>query len=227
VKETTMTLTFKALAALLAYPSDDLVAALPEILGILEGDRRLPRRVRADLAALVDELRSMDPLDAQERYVATFDRGRAACLHLFEHVHGESRDRGQAMVDLKSMYERAGLVLAGHELPDYLPALLEFLSLQPFEVAEAMLDDCAHVVRKVGDALASRGSCYAAVFAAILAVVDLPGLTGKAEAVDEKPMDEEWAEAPVVFGPAAGAACGAPMPAQSIIQFVPRAGEAR
>ena len=127
-----MTITFKALAALLAYPSDDLVAALPEILDVLEGDRRLPRRVRADLAALVDELRWMDPLDAQVRYVATFDRGRAACLHLFEHVHGESRDRGQAMVDLKSMYERAGLALAGHELPDYLPALLEFLSLQPF-----------------------------------------------------------------------------------------------
>ena len=169
--------------------------------------------MRADLAALVDELRAMDPLDAQERYVATFDRGRATSLHLFEHVHGESRDRGQAMVDLKSMYERAGLALAGNELPDYLPAVLEFLSLQPFEVAEAMLDDCAHIVRKIGDALASRGSSYAAVFAAVLAVVDLPGLAGKAEAVAEKPMDEEWAEEPVVFGPAAGAACGAPMPA--------------
>ena len=84
------------------------------------------------------------------------------------------------------MYERAGLALAGHELPDYLPALLEFLSLQPFEEAEAMLGDCAHVVRKVGDALASRGSSYAAVFAAILAVVDLPGLTGKAAAVEPR-----------------------------------------
>jgi len=222
-----MTITFKAAAALLAYPTEELVAALPDILEILEDDRRVPRRVRADLATLVDDLRCADPLDAQERYVATFDRGRAACLHLFEHVHGESRDRGQAMVDLKSMYERAGLSLAGHELPDYLPALLEFLSLQPFEVAEAMLGDCAHVVRKVGDALASRGSPYAAVFAAVLAVAGLPGLTGKAEDVPEKPMDEEWAEAPVVFGPAAGAACGAPMPTQSIIQFVPRAGEAR
>ncbi len=59
-----MTITFKALAALLAYPSDDLVGALPEILEILEDDRRLPRRVRADLAALVGELRSMDPLAA-------------------------------------------------------------------------------------------------------------------------------------------------------------------
>jgi nitrate reductase delta subunit len=222
-----MTMTFKALAALLAYPTDELIAALPEILEVLEGDRRLPRKVRAELAALAEELRASDPLDAQERYVATFDRGRAACLHLFEHVHGESRDRGQAMVDLKSMYERAGLALAGHELPDYLPALLEFLSLQPFEVAVAMLEDCAHVVRKVGDALAARGSRYAAVFAAILAAVDLPGLTGKADHAPEKPMDEEWAEAPVVFGPAAGAACGAAAPQRSIIQFVPRAGEAR
>jgi len=222
-----MTITFKALAALLAYPTDDLVAALPEILDIVEDERRLPGRVRRDLAALVGELRAADRLDVQERYVATFDRGRATCLHLFEHVHGESRDRGQAMVDLKSMYERAGLTLAGHELPDYLPALLEFLSLQPREVAEAMLGDCAHVVRKVGDALASRGSRYAAVFAAILALVDLPGLSGKAGAIDEKSMDEEWAEAPVVFGPAAGAACGAPAPTHSVIQFVSRAGQAR
>jgi nitrate reductase delta subunit len=222
-----MTISFKALAALLAYPSEDLLAALPEVREVLAADRSLPHPVRAGLDALVRDLQGSDPLDAQERYVGTFDRGRAACLHLFEHVHGESRDRGQAMVDLKAMYEQAGLALAGHELPDYLPALLEFLSLQPFEVAEAMLGDCAHVVRRIGDALAARGSPYAAVFAAVLAVVDLPGLTGKAADTPEKPMDEEWAEAAVVFGPEAGTACGAAVPQRSIIQVVPRAGEAR
>ena len=55
---------------------------------------------------------------------------RRLSLHLFEHVHGESRDRGQAMVDLKAMYENAGLFVT-RELPDYVPLLLEFLSTQP------------------------------------------------------------------------------------------------
>ncbi len=217
-----MSISFKALAALLSYPSEDLVAALPEIRAILEADRALPRSVRADLGRLVDDLAGADLLDAQERYVALFDRGRATSLHLFEHVHGESRDRGQAMVDLKEVYGRAGLRLAGNELPDYLPALLEFLGLQPPEVAEAMLGDCAHLVRKVGEAVASRGSRYGAVFAAALALVREKGLDPKAAPPEDKPLDEEWAEAPVIFGPAAGAACGVAPPAQSVVTFVPR-----
>jgi nitrate reductase delta subunit len=230
-----MTTTFKALSALLTYPGDELIAALPDIRALLDGERRLPRAVRRALAELIDELAARDVLDAQERYVDLFDRGRATSLHLFEHVHGESRDRGQAMVDLKALYARAGLALAGNELPDYFPALLEFLSLQPPEVAKEMLGDSAHIVRKVGDALAARGSRYAAVFAAALALVGEKGLSEHPERVKaepEKPLDEEWAEAPVVFGPAAspnyggaatpGGGCGSAAPRPAVVQFMPR-----
>lgn len=218
-----MTITFKALAALLSYPNDELVAALPEIRAMVRDERKLPRATREALVALADELATADLLDAQERYVALFDRGRATSLHLFEHVHGESRDRGQAMVDLQSLYERAGLVLAGRELPDYLPALLEFLSLQPIEVAQEMLGDSAHLVRAIGSAVAKRGSAYAAVFASTLALVGEKGLEAAPPPPEDKPLDDEWFEAPVVFGPAAGASCGVAPPAQSVMTFVPRA----
>jgi nitrate reductase delta subunit len=133
------------------------------------------------------------------------------------------------MVDLKAVYAQAGLALARNELPDFLPALLEFVSLQPHEVAAQMVGDCAHIVRKVGEALAQRQSAYAAVFAAVLALVGEAGLDpGRAEAaaVPEKPLDDEWVEEPVVFGPAA-AGCGLNAPAASVVRFMPRAGARR
>ncbi len=219
-----MTITFKALAALLTYPTAELLAALPEIRAAIDAEPRLKRRERAELDALIDELAASDPIDAQERYVGLFDRGRTTSLHLFEHVHGESRDRGQAMVDLMSVYARAGLALAGNELPDYLPAMLEFLSLQPFEVALDMLGDSAHLVRKVGDALSAQGSRYAAAFAALLALCGEKGLSAAPPVrVPEKSLDEEWIEEPVLFGPAgAPGGCGGAAPATSVVHFMSR-----
>jgi nitrate reductase delta subunit len=218
-----MTITFKALAALLTYPDEPLLAALPEIRAAIHAERRLTRAMRKALDLLIDELASGDAIDAQERYVALFDRGRSTCLHLFEHVHGDSRDRGQAMVDLKALYEQAGLALAGSELPDYLPAMLEFLSLQPREVAVDMLGDSAHLVRNIGDALASRGSRYAAILEAVLALVGESGLSARPAIDADKPLDEEWTEAPVVFGPASARSCSTSRPASAVMQFVPRA----
>ncbi len=222
-----MTTTFKALAALLAYPEEEMVAALPEIRAIVGDDRRIGRRERTALGDLCDGLAALDPLDAQERYVELFDRGRSTSLYLFEHVHGDSRDRGQAMVDLKALYAKAGLSLATRELPDYLPAMLEFLSLQPFEVAQAMLGDSAHLLRKVGEALVRVRSPYAAVFAALLSMIGEKPLSARPTppADDEKSLDEAWIEEPVLFGPAGapGAGCGAAAPAASVVRFIPRA----
>ena len=221
-----MTIAYKALAALLSYPTAELLAALPEIGAVIDGEAKLRRRERRALSALLAELAACDLIDAQERFVALFDRGRATSLHLFEHVHGESRDRGQAMVDLKATYAQAGLVLKANELPDYLPVLLEFLSLQPDAVARDMLEDCAHIVRRIGDALAKRDSAYAAVFAAALSLAGQRGLgTDPQRAEDrDRALDDEWFEAPVVFGPAA---CGTKGAATSVIQFMPRAGARR
>jgi nitrate reductase delta subunit len=220
-----MNLTFKALGALLTYPTPELAAALPEIAAALDAERRLKPADREALHALIDELAAADLITAQERYVELFDRGRRTSLHLFEHVHGDSRDRGQAMVDLLEVYRAAGFALAGSELPDYLPALLEFLSRRPHAVAVEMLGDCAHILRKIGEALRDRGSAYAAVPAAALALVGEAGLAppSRERAVaDEKPLDDEWREEPVYFGPPGGQGCGASPPAESVVRFVPR-----
>jgi nitrate reductase delta subunit len=214
---------FKALSALLAYPTEPLLDALPVIAGVLEQHHGLNTQQRKALRALIDELAAGDPIDLQERYVALFDRGRATSLHLFEHVHGESRERGTAMVDLKQVYARAGLQLRGGELPDYLPALLEFMSLRPREEGREMLQDCAHILCSVGDALHARDSRYAAIFAALLSLAGEPGLT-RAKPIEPGPADEdldkEWTDEPVIFGPAA--ACGEAKAQVAPIHFHPR-----
>ena len=246
-----MTITYKALSALLAYPCADLVAALPEIATLVEREPRLSRAHKDGLRALAAGLERADLLDAQEAYVALFDRGRTTSLHLFEHVHGDSRERGQAMVDLKEIYARNGFVLSANELPDFLPAVFEYLSHRPEAEAKDMLGDCAHILRAVGEALQDRGSAYSAVLAAALAMAGEAGLAlGRpgAPPVKDKPIDEEWVDEPVIFGPAGapgcggghGAAhpgfagaqpglhtagapgCGAPRPQTAVMQFTPR-----
>jgi nitrate reductase delta subunit len=195
----------KALAALLSYPSEGLVAALGEIRAALAAEKRIPRDGQRRLGALLDELAASDLMEAQEDYVALFDRGRATSLHLFEHVHGDSRDRGQAMVDLKNVYARNGLELAANELPDYLPVVLEYLSTRPYDEIRDMLGDCAHILRAIGEALARRRAPHAAVFGALLALVGEAGLApADTEPVaieeDNKALDEEWVDQPVLFG---------------------------
>jgi nitrate reductase molybdenum cofactor assembly chaperone NarJ/NarW len=212
-------MTLRALGALLTYPTRELVAALPEIGEVFARSRLLSIEDRERLARLIADLSCGDALALEARYVELFDRGRTTSLHLFEHVHGESRDRGQAMVDLIQIYDRAGLHLSACELPDYLPAVLEYLSCRTLAEAKAMLGDCAHIVRRIGETLAQRGSSYAAVLAAVLTVVQEPGLDwSKAVAPPppEPPIDEEWADTPA-FAPSAVEASQT-----AVIQFMPR-----
>lgn len=221
-----MTVLFKALGALLAYPSAELVAALAEIRRLIESERGLGSAQRGELLLLLDELARGDLLDLQERYVALFDRGRKTSLHLFEHVHGDSRARGQAMVDLARLYADAGFALAVHELPDYLPAVLEFVAFHP-AATEEILGDCAHIVRAIGEALREQGSAYSAVPAALLRLIGEPGLARsrsaeQVDAVPEKSLDEEWGEEPVFFGPPGGGGCGGAKPSAAVVRFMPR-----
>ena len=112
------------------------------------GEQRAAVRRLAELDALIVKLQRADPLDSEAEYVQLFDRGRGTSLHLFEHVHGDSRDRGPAMIDLAQTYEKAGLLLAPGELPDYLPAVLEFASTQPPREAKAFLSEMAHILER-------------------------------------------------------------------------------
>ena len=193
----------RALGALLSYPSPELRAALPEIAAELAAAKLIAAEQRAALQALVDELAAADPLAAEEAYVELFDRGRSSSLYLFEHVHGEARDRGAAMVELNQLYAAAGLDLAGRELPDYLPVVLEYLGGRDRGEARAMLADCAHILRLVGEVLVKRGSRYSAVFDALLALAGEPGIDAaraRRRALDKEDLDRDWDERPA-FAP--------------------------
>ena len=192
----------RALGALLAYPDGGLRDALPEIADSVRASSLIPAHDRDALLALVADIAAADPLEAEEQYVERFDRGKATSLHLFEHVHGEARDRGQAMVELKALYERAGLRLAANELPDYLPVVLEYLSCRSLAEASELLGECAHILRSIGEALARHGSRYAAVPAALLGLIGRDGLAPEAgrRAPEPEDVDRSWQEPPA-FGP--------------------------
>src|SRR5262249_2715574 len=156
----------KAFSALLSYPSEQMRRALPDIADVITAAPLVAARERRDLLDLIEELGRGDLLATEERYVDLFDRGRALSLHLFEHLHAESRDRGEAMVELKEIYERAGFELSTRELPDYLPVVLEYLSCRDLDEARTMLADCAHILTTIGRSLVARRSRYAAVLQA-------------------------------------------------------------
>src|SRR6056297_4138342 len=136
----------KALSLILSYPTRELQAAMPEIGGILASDTRLTAAARRSLRPLVEEIGGRDIYDLEEQFVLLFDRSRTLSLNLFEHVHGESRDRGGAMVSLIETYREGGFEPATTELPDHLPVLLEFLSTRPFAEAQEILADAAHIL---------------------------------------------------------------------------------
>lgn len=197
----------KALSAVISYPKPDLVAALPDIRAALHEEGLLAEGLLAGLDRFLDWMAMADDYELEETYVHLFDRSRALSLNLFEHVHGESRDRGQAMVDLKALYERHGLHMGQGELPDYLPLFLEFLSLLPLDEARAHLRNAAHIVAALHERLVKRETPYAAPFAAIAelagegaqdaAIMDDDGI----EPDDLAALDAAWEEAAVTFGP--------------------------
>jgi len=211
-----MTKTFKVLSALLSYPDADLIGAAPELRNALDEESLLPPDARPLLDALIEDIAAGDVYDLQERYIELFDRTRSLSLHLFEHVHGESRDRGQAMIDLKAQYVQNGLILSSTELPDYLPAFLEFLSMRPFPEAVQMLGQTTHILTALAERLHKRGAPYEAVFRA-LEVLAVPAAdTAELEVVPEDPdfdpndfaaLDAQWEEEAVTFGPDAAPSC--------------------
>jgi nitrate reductase delta subunit len=199
----------RALGALLLYPTAELREALPRIGSILSAEEDLPPERRRELASLLEELANRDLLDLEEAYTALFDRGTSLSLHLFEHVYGEWRERGQAMVELIELYRREGFILAVRELPDHLPALCEFLSVARPTAAAEILAEVSGILALLRRRLAQRDSPYAAVLAALCDLTQGASVEPKApetpEPVDSAEqelaeIDRAWEEAPVSFG---------------------------
>ena len=211
-----MARTFKVLSLLLTYPDEAIREAAPAMAEALKSESLLKGHQRRAVCELIDELETRDLYDLQERYVTLFDRTRSLSLHLFEHIHGESRDRGQALVDLQKLYDNHGLVVAANELPDFLPLFLEFLATRPIDEACALLAEPLHILTVLEERLRKRKSIYAYVLHALVTLaqgkVDADGLAALRACEDDDPddleaLDRAWADEPVTFGPGDDAAC--------------------
>jgi nitrate reductase delta subunit len=186
----------RVLARLLSYPDASVRGDLADMRQVLVAESALPTPRLAELDALISAMERVNTLELEADYVEVFDRGRATSLHLFEHVHGDSRDRGPAMIDLAQTYEKAGLFLGPDEMPDYLPVVLEFVSTQPPKEARAFLSEMAHIFNAIFNALQQRNSPYASVLGALL---ELSGEKAHPVKVPvDEPIDTTWEE-PVVF----------------------------
>ena len=186
----------RALARMLTYPDAALRELVPDLQKVRMSEAAVsPARLRG-LSMLLGSLVDQDVMEVEQSYVELFDRGRATSLHLFEHVHGDSRDRGPAMIDLVKTYEQGGLLLdpnkIGGELPDYLPVVLEFASTLTTAQMHDFLAEISHILNAIHAALIKRRSLYAHVLAAVLEIAQQEIATP--DVPEDEDMDAAWAE---------------------------------
>lgn len=203
-------LILKVISRLLDYPTVELFTAKDELVAIVEKADELSPQNRTELVDFICQLTSRDIFDAQESYDLLFDRGRALSLLLFEHVHGESRDRGQAMVDLMNVYKTNGFEVNSSQLPDYIPLYLEFLSEQTHEFIEEWLGDICHLLTMLSERLIDRECSYSVIFDSLIEIsgqeVDLEARAEISEAVKQEErddtaevIDKEWEDKEIRF----------------------------
>lgn len=195
------------LSCLLDYPEENVWEAKSELLEEIKASKKLSPAQQDVLCSFVDSYFSMDLLDAQELYCQTFDVGHTTSLLIFEHIHGDSRDRGQAMVDLLSHYHEAGLTVDSKQLPDYLPLFLEFIAHQPEEEGMTWLSDIATILRLLEIRLEKKESIYKDIFSVLFAlsncqVDDQPlyqQVENEPQETDAAALDKIWEEEQVLF----------------------------
>lgn len=205
--------TLKILGALMTYPGTDMVDAADELHSCLRREGWLSAKTLEKMGLFLDGLADSEIMDLQEEYVALFDRTPSLSLHLFEHVHGDSRDRGQAMVDLDSLYREMGLENMSEHTPDFLPLFLEYLSLLPVDQARDNLDGAIDVIAAIGERLKKRQSRYATLFEALQEAARLKPDEKKLQAAlamdsgripDNVAMDAAWEEQFALAAPQVG-----------------------
>ena len=201
-----MKMTLRTLAALLGYPSEKLKEHASELRTAIRGEGAMAAAGCDRLEPLFRSLEADDLLDLQSAYSELFDRSRSLSLHLFEHVHGDNRERGQAMIDLGQQYLSSGFLLEANELPDFVPVFLEYASCLPTTEGREMLGQPAHVFAALAERLDKRQSLYASIFYSLVALSGVrpdaeaqAGIDQNTPAEDSKAIDEEWEEAPVTF----------------------------
>lgn len=204
----------KAMACLLVYPRQQLFDELEEISSSIQNAPTLTKNVKENLEKMIEHFADSSLATLQSVYVSTFDLGKKASLNLFEHLHGDSRGRGAAMVNLLRLYEDHGLKFESDELPDYLPAVLEFLSGLKFAEAQMWLESAAPLIQSIDRELKLMNSPWTAVTEALLTIANVKPRKAELNQEDLTPtLDAEWQDLPVTFG-------GGANPVQQPIRFV-------
>ena len=197
--------TYRVLAALLQYPETTLLQAIPELAQAIKSENLLSKKSVEQLTLLQEQLKTEDLFTLQARYVDLFDRTPANSLHLFEHIYGDDRSRGQALADLQQVYSDAGLEMLSGETPDYLPLFLEHLSVIPIKDAQESLKELVDLLETLRQRLKKRQSPYTAIFYCLLELAKLKPNTAKVKAAlkladgslpDTIETDALWEETP-------------------------------
>jgi nitrate reductase molybdenum cofactor assembly chaperone NarJ/NarW len=195
--------TYKILSLLLSYPDPGLQQFLEEVAGELDSEELLNPDKKEDILKFTRHFGKMELIKWQAEYVQLFDYSRSASLHLFEHIKGDSRDRGQAMADLIRFYQESGLQLSANELPDYIPVFLEFLSMQEGRKASELLAEPINIIQRIFLALKEKDNPYNYLFSALISLSARQPDKKMTDLVikKEKPLDldNEYEEEPVRF----------------------------
>ena len=195
--------TLKILGFLMTYPQDHHKEVLEECAQFLRSEQWLSENAIKGIEEFLQERKTRDLLDLQEDYVDLFDRTPSLSLHLFEHIHGDSRDRGQALVDLLKVYEDAGLFMTSEETPDYLPLFAEYVSILPHKEASETIGSIVNILSALSERLKKRGSVYAHVLNALIDTAsrqpDLKAVEdslkkASGNALSPAEIDKEWEE---------------------------------
>jgi len=200
-------LILKVISRLLDYPSAELFSAADELIHVVRDEKNMSEQNKTVLIEFIIKLTARDLYDAQESYDLLFDRGRALSLLLFEHVHGESRDRGQAMVNLMNIYKSKGFEVDSSQLPDYIPLYLEFLSEQDDNFAEEWLGDICHLMTMLSERLIDRECYYSILFDSLIELSNVEvnrqevAAAVKKEERDDtiEAIDKEWEDKEIKF----------------------------
>lgn len=154
--------TYKIVSLLLDYPNEEVKENLGGMMEVIEEEGCLNESQCAKLRKFLHYAISLSLTQWQQQYVQLFDFSTHSNLYLFDHVYGDSRERGQAMVDLTEMYAKSGFTPCSNELPDYLPLFLEYLSLlTKAEESEKLLQEVSPILGNMKQALDKKETAYA------------------------------------------------------------------
>lgn len=157
------------LSVLLHYPDEELFNRIDEIASVADHSR--PAEIESAIQGFVNELNTHSLIQVQERYTAVFDIDPTTTMNMTYHAFGDNEKRAAALAHLQHNYEQAGWERITGELPDYLPMMLEFLSICPHPEHTGPVWQCLQGMQPLVARLGKKAPVYAALLQPIVTMV--------------------------------------------------------